>query len=80
MTELEQKWIGFLEAEAHAAVIALSLAAKESLDAIRDAAIDAVEKVLFEADEWVNVPATEISDLAYEVGGYIASDYWKERV
>jgi len=34
-------------------------------DAAHDEAMDAVEKFLFEHADWVDVPATAISDIAY---------------
>jgi len=39
---------------------------KDGYDSAHDAAVDAVEAVLFGSELWANVDAVDISDIAYE--------------
>lgn len=66
---LENAWASRMRTTASNAY-GVSLRSREyrrDTEAARESTIDAVEALMFDSEEWANVPATEISDIAHEV-------------
>lgn len=76
VSELEQKWTRTLEYEGRNAIYALKVDSSYDFDLVRERAVDAIEKTMFDSEEWELVRATEISDIACEIGNRVAEDYW----
>ena len=73
---LEAQWTGRLEAEGRNAIYQLKRDNEYDFDYVRDTAIDAIEKAMFDSTDWEPVKTTDISDIACDIGNRVAEEYW----